>query len=701
MRFFMSGMAAVLLVATTGPTSAGQQNIIIREHLGQRWTRELVTYPFAAEKGQCHPNSIKLIGPDGPVPVQVTDVVTWPDAPHVKTAKLTFVVDVASGANDTYKVQYAEVATRLIRPKTDLKVARGQGQIEFVTDQFGIRLLVGEKTYPEPVAPAEAPAPVLAMRQPDGTWFGGSRLYGATKIKSYSATLAADGPALGRVDYRYTYADGVTMDLSVQLAAGDSQVRYAMNVLPVDREQVLKDLRGGGFDWRNHPSLAPRGPSKQDGWRLLLSPGLEPLQLVAVPEFGQVRWGKREYVRGKPVFNPVTVDIEKEPVGLLVSLVPWADWWEQMTKTEMTLKTAQRGEVLTARSLEPGEWVEPAEPGEWISWGNRRSTQKWVPLVHGGEGEVFFQVSRASGRRTFLVGGAGQPLGRRFNELKDYVLDWEPGKLGHPRLFLNAEQLAEARKHKPDAERLARLARLAGSGIPSKPHRVDGRALAIWLLTGDPEQARKHKLVERLRRHLALLGKFDTMRHASLVCSLYDGVIGSELVTEADRKEFRAGLAYLAYQVADPATWSMERGYCSGNLNMSVAHVLNRGTLACALADHPMAETWKTSALAMLDRWLETRVGPDGEWPESVANYAFVSVGHLLPMAIAARNAGFANYIDDPRMRRLMLYLAKQYTPPDPRHTEGDKDGAIRTGRWACCRRSGAAGPADETASRA
>ena len=70
MRFFMSGMAAVLLVATTGPTSAGQQNIIIREHLGQRWTRELVTYPFAAEKGQCHPNSIKLIGPDGPVPVQ-------------------------------------------------------------------------------------------------------------------------------------------------------------------------------------------------------------------------------------------------------------------------------------------------------------------------------------------------------------------------------------------------------------------------------------------------------------------------------------------------------------------------------------------------------------------------------------------------------------------------------------------------------
>ena len=59
------------------------------------------------------------------------------------------------------------------------------------------------------------------------------------------------------------------------------------------------------------------------------------------------------------------------------------------------------------------------------------------------------------------------------------------------------------------------------------------------------------------------------------------------------------------------------------------------------------------------------RVGPAGEWPESVANYAQVSVSRMLPFAIAARNVGLRDFLADARMRRLLLFLAKHYTPPD------------------------------------
>jgi hypothetical protein len=72
----------------------------------------------------------------------------------------------------------------------------------------------------------------------------------------------------------------------------------------------------------------------------------------------------------------------------------------------------------------------------------------------------------------------------------------------------------------------------------------------------------------------------------------------------------------------------------------------------------------------MLDAMLEKNVGPAGEWPESIANYASVSVSALLPLAIAARSARWDDFVDDPRMRRLLLFLAKQYTPPDPRGAE-------------------------------
>ena len=134
-------------------------------------------------------------------------------------------------------------------------------------------------------------------------------------------------------------------------------------------------------------------------------------------------------------------------------------------------------------------------------------------------------------------------------------------------------------------------------------------------------------------------------------------------------------MAYLAYKDADPSTWSIERGYRSYNLNMSVAHVLNLGMLAATLPNHPMAKTWIRSAEAMTDDMLAKNVGPAGEWPESIANYAWVSVSQLQVFSIAAKNAGFRDFINDPRMKRLMDFLGQQWTPPDPRHTEGEKNG--------------------------
>jgi len=666
----------ILLLSLTGPSVAGEQKIVLQEHLKQEWKSELVTYPFEAEKGQCHPDSIRLSGPKGPVPVQVSDVVCWPRSALVKSAKLSFIVDLAPLANDTYTVRYGPKPSKTPQPETDLKVTREKGYVEFVTSKFGVRLIVGQKTYRKPVKPSKAPRPVVAMRLPDkpeGTWFGGSRLYGDKKITACEATLTAAGPVFGQVAIRYTYEDGTTMDLTARLAAGDAQVRYEMNVLPLDPEQAVKDLRSG---WAAEDPLRPKDPATRNGWRLLLSTGLDPLRLVAVPEFGKLRWGKHVYVGGKWVDDPVDVEIEKEPTGTLVNLVPWNDWWAQSTKTRLTLKSRDRGPVLTAEALNPGEWVEPDKPGTWTSWSNRRMCQKWIPLVHAGNGETFFQISLASGRRTFLVGGAAKPLGRKLNVLKDYILEWEPGKLGHPHLFLNAKQLAEARKRKPDPKLVEHLVNY-GRAIQPKPHHSDCGAVGAWLLTGDPKVAKEVKLVERLRHHLNLLGNFDRMRSVFLLCGLYDAVMGSDLITEADRKALRAQMAYVAYLIADPATWSMERGYCSGNLNMSVSHVLNQGILACTLADHPKARAWLASGQAMLEQMLATKVGPDGEWPESVSNYAYVSTSALLPLAVAAKNAGFADYVNDPRMKRLMLYLAKQYTPADPRHTEINMTGKM------------------------
>ena len=633
--------AVIVGLGATQMLWAAEQQLVLREHLNQQWTQELVSYPFEAGMGACHEDSLMLRGPRGVLSVQLSDVKHWPGTQWAKSARVWFVVDLAPLAEDRYVLHYDGDTEEGKTPETDLRVSATDEAVELSTTKFGASFLLGERKYGEPVDAARVPGPVQSLCLADGTWFGGSRAYGKRRIASFEAKLTAQGPVFAEVRFRYGYEDGVMLSLLARLAAGDSQMY-----------------------WDAHVSAhAP-----QDGWRLFLTPGLGSLQFVYVPEFGNNRWGKHEYIKGKWVADPVDVAFGHEPPGTLMWLVPWNDWWEGQTKTRIVLKAAGKGEVLSVASSDPGEWIPPAAPGTWVSWGNPRMREQWVPLVGGADGDAFFEFSCASGKRKWQIGTPQRGVGRRLEVVKDYVLDWPADtERGHPFLYLTQEQLEERRTRAPADERLLRGLKSGWRQWRGEPHGTDGHALSAYLLTGSPEVAKQARLVDRLRHHLALLGDFDLMRHTCIVVNLYDGVIDSDLVSPQERRLFRAQMAYLGYKLADPATWSMERGYCSGNNNMTVSYILNLGTVACAIPDHPAAQEWIRGALMMMDKWLDEHVGPAGEWPESVSNYVHVSASNLLLFAITARNAGFHDYLSDPRLKKLMLYMAKQYTPPDPR----------------------------------
>ncbi|MBM4041084.1 MAG: hypothetical protein FJ290_21500 [Planctomycetes bacterium] len=660
------GALAVLIThLATGQLAAGERQIVLREHLNQQWNQELVAYPFEANERECHPASVTLTGPKGPVPVQLSQVECWSGTKWVKSAKLSFITSLAPLAKDTYTVRYGAEPAAAPAPATDLRVTPGDGQVEITTRHFGARLLLGEKVYPEPAAASEVPGPVVAMRLADGTWFGSSRLFGTQKIRSYSAKLIVAGPVFGEVECIYTYADGNTMRLAAQVAAGDNAILWDAQVK------------------ENRP---------QDGFDLLLTPGLPPLSFRVQMEF----WTKREVFlkRKAKVGDVAELRLDEYPAGLITNLTPWPDWFNDFTQTTIPLKLDGRDSELRIQSRDAGVWVEPVPldtPRRSPSLGD-----KFLPLMRGEKGEVFLRVNAAVGERRWSICEYGpdakrlrpaedrvnhigpqphgaaelQPspiVGRRLNEVKDYVLDWprDPQRV-HPLLYLSREQLAAAQKRPVDKALLDSLRR--HTTVPAVPGPgSDTEALGAYLLTGDRQLAAETKLAERLRHHLGLMGHFDKMRNTQVVVSLYDALLDSDLIATEERPLLRAQMAYLAYNLADPYTWSAERGYCSGNPNMTVAFVLNLGQLACAIPDHPMVPTWTQPAMKMMERWLD-ELGPEGEHPESVANYANVSVYNMLGFAIVARSAGLRDYIADPRMKKLMLFLAKQYTPPDPRY---------------------------------
>jgi hypothetical protein len=699
MRTWLS--AAVLLAALwVLPLAgrAGETTIVLREYLNQAWTRELLLYPFSAANGACDARSVTLAGPKGPLPVQLTDVDYWPGTKWVKTAKVAFIADLAPLATDTYTLRYGD--TPVAPQASDLAVTAEKDRVEITTTQFGARLFLGAQTYPQPVPTAQAPAPVHALRLASGAWFGGSSMYGAGKVASYAVTLADAGPVFARVVARYTFDNGNTMELSLRIAAGDNTLRCD--------ERVAKH-------------------QPDDGIRLVISRELPPLVLRIMDE---VRKDRFQFMTPKGYDTLEWADIPLEdyespkgyPQGLVTQLTPWEDWFGTFTQTRIRLRLddteggllARKPETereLQIRSLDPGAWVEPlpiqsiflpdpdADPArkQWVGM-----QQKYLSLMKDAEGEIYLQVNAAQGVRKWTISdckfmpGVGSlfmwhnykpesafppetrpTVGTRLDDVKDMVLDWPDTGMRHPLLFIHREDLEKRWKTQPaDPKQIAALLKDGGASASVKdiddqymPNWTTDLALGAYLLSAyNPDIATKTLILPRLYQSLSYeLWGMQFGCAGSPAPMLYDGVIDSPAVPANERAVLRARMAYYAYRLADAAVWSAERGYCSGNQNMTVTWEISRGITACAIPDHPMAKTWYRKAEIIMEYFLDHMVGPAGEWPEAMGGHGRTSVDMIIAFAIASSNSGLHDYVHDPRVQRLTLWWGKMQTPRDPR----------------------------------
>lgn len=674
-------LAAVVALHTARSAAVGGPVILLREMLGRDWQQQLVGQAVEAPADASFgPGDIALQGPAGPVAAQLGDITFRADGRSVQNATLWFIADLASMTEDLYTLHWD--ADPLPQPDTDLSIEADDDAVVLSTSGIAVRLWIGDRACDPPRPAAEVPAPLLALRLADGTSAAASHLYGDVPITAASGQLTAAGPVLAEVTYRYVYADGNELNLTVRLASGDNALHWDADVA-LDRPD--------------------------QGWRIVLDPGLPPLLFpVKIEHFSSracvVRGDRYVFSYQQPVSNLCVLALAEHEPGLVTQLTPWNDWWDDTTQTRFYLWIPDKAMELVFYARDPGAWVNPLPPGQFRSWGTIK--HKMMPLRKLADGHIVFEMNLAAGElggiRRWTLGTQALPqavmeaddprelvawnphrephrellldpdrpfprVGLRLNEIQDYVLEWPADpEAPHPRLFTSAPEIEDLRRRvEPDPAMLRRAEQVARQ-ISTVPDPNDANLLAAWLATGDDEWAEKGQLAERLRRHLNLLGRFDTMRGAVVMAALYDAVIDSDLVDANERPYLRGRMAYLAYRLADPANWSIERGYCSGNPNMSVSHLMGLGFAAALLRDHPMAETWAQSTLHRFRLWMEESVGPNGEWGES-QHYVHVSVNAMVAFATAAQRAGFADFFADPKFRQLLLYIAKMvYTAPDP-----------------------------------
>ncbi len=665
MREAFAGLLAIGMVAMVGmcrPAAGGERQIALREYVGRQWTNELLSYPFEAAEGACHVDGVRLQGPDGAMPVQFSEVEYWPGTRMVKSATLWLVADLAPLTTNEYAVVYgAEPAEH---GQGDLGVTAAEDEVEMTTSGFGARLRLGAETFDEPRAAADVPGPVVALRLADGTWFGGSRLFGEARLKGWSAELVAVGPVYGQVEYTYEYEDGNAVRLTTRLHEGAAGLYWEV--------EVAEDL-------------------PEEGIEIVLSDGLPPLTLVVHRE----AYGDRPEMEDVDFGTWVEIPLADYGEELVTNLSPWADWWNTWTQTLVRLRIGEQERELHLASHDPGAWVEPAAPGTMRDWGAWQ--HKLVPVKHSPAGEVSLHVNHAAGVRKWSIEDRDPAHAEErrmslsqvkaewppLNEVKDWILEWPGDERTHPHLFVSRGELEAAWERlgpepDPDIEWLRDY--LSKEEIRPVPSYKDTQAVEVYVMTrGDAKAAEKVRLVDRVRQHMAALGDFDKMRSTQTVAALYDLTMGTDLLTDQEMDLFRSQMAFLGYIVARPSTWNIERGYRSYNPNMSLSYLLARGIVGCAIPDHPLAQEWVAPGLSRAQTWLG-EVGPEGEWYES-AHYSQVSAFAMTSFAAAAKRAGFGDLFLDENLKKWAMWLAQIYTPRDPMEGRGNRRASPPIGR--------------------
>ncbi|MEI7437613.1 MAG: hypothetical protein WCL16_12490, partial [bacterium] len=624
------GLSLSLSMATAAHTA--EYTIALPELLNRPAANELVTFPFGAKKGECKADSVRVTGANVPVAAQLTDIELWSGTVFVKSARLAFVVDSLSAlTTKTYKVTYGIKSVSPTAITTDLKVKTSKDQLELTTALIGVRLPLGEKQYAMPEGSGSVPGPLAGLRLAAGNWAGGSSLTGTVSVRSWSATVTDAGPVFARARTTYTFEDNNVVTMVATLVAGDNTVRWEMNSRD-DRPDL-------GFELRLPPL-----------------PGVK--QALLPKGYGQ--WARERTLILKPGPEPFAFLSPDTSVGSILG-----------SPSAIRLMAAIGGTELYLCSRDPGAWSAPVSPltyGGFKTWNLDMIPEMWavwrrhrLPVIYMPNGAVTLQADFTKGARSWWT-ASGVPLhGARLDQIKDMVLAWPADtKRPHPRLFADKSEIEATWKRAADDPDFMQTL-TAGGGLYAAP------ALPVLMKPADQRKKQAiYEAVKPLREHLALLGNFDVMRYSIGVATLYDVLIDSDLITPQEKALYRAQMAYLAYLMADPQCWSMERGYLSGNPNMSCSYTLSLGVIACALQDHPMAKTWADRATQWMDKWLADEVGPNGEWLPEGSGYGYVSLDPMLSYAAAAQRAGFHDFAKDPRLAKVALYYAQHLTPRDP-----------------------------------
>jgi hypothetical protein len=630
-RLFLT--ACVVAALALGAQAADDFRLI--DFLGKASSNERVTFLLTKSQLRHVKAGHALLGPvDKPVNYQL---MTQGDS---QQARIAFLADLAPFETNAY--HFSDAAASAV---SDLKIEDEAEAVTLSNSKTGLRL---PKTLKEGVGP------IGGIRLLSGKWVGGSSLQSDSAVTAYAVEILSRGPVSAEALCKITLANQSTWQLRVRLDANE----------PV----VLLD-----------ETFAVEGKASL---MLNLNREFNPDRLL-------YRYGRQ--VPGAAIGKNATWKIEK---GDVYVLEPWLRWSERDRQGNcLNLYQADGPDLLMVGAREAGAWVDPK-----IAGGKQASTQLFVKQDDQG---LHVELPLKTGQRKWMLGvfdkeaslvettdeklAYTEPLPNRYlikhghfplDQVKDYILTWKRDGESYPHMLVTKKDVERFRKSVVDPAAYEKL--IPGylkDPNPLGQFNMEG-PITAYFATGHAELG--VHLAKSLQRMMQECVEFYTLQnglplgaaphhHQQVGCAmlLADTALATGVFTAEEKERVLAQAAFLGYVMNSPNYWSPERGYCANpNMTTSVNGYLS--AIACLIPSHPLAKEWVGNSMRELKGMIDTWSDDNGGWLEA-PHYAMVAYDQILGSFVMARNAGFNNYLEDPKMKTVINWFSKISTPPDSR----------------------------------
>ncbi|MCY3020619.1 MAG: hypothetical protein NTW87_16495 [Planctomycetota bacterium] len=621
--------AVLALMLALGTAAGGEADgFELRDYLNRTWRNECVRFRLNDAQWKHAQAGHALVAPDGrPTPYQVL-----PGANAGERA-IEFPADL-----NAFETRSFRFTTDQAKPTTDLAIEETDAAVKLSNKLTGIAL---SKTL-------KGGGPIQQIRLNSGKWVGSSSLTSDQEVTSYAVEVTARGPVFAEAVCRVGWGEQSRWELRVRLNANEP-------VVLVDENCAY--------------------PGKAAAFALSLSEGFAAEELLF--RYGRNAIGKNATWKIEP--------------GEVFFLEPWLRWWERDRQGAcFGVYNRQDPDLLAVAARQAGAWVDP-------QIGQEKQGRPQVPVTRTDKGLQLTFALRNAGRKWMICAlqkdeclavlqekdACKSPLPYQYlikhghfplNAVKDYVLRWQGDHENHPRLFVKKADLAK--RDKGDAAKHERaIAGYLRDPNPLNQFTMDG-PLNAYYATGNAELARylAKNAARSLQECVDALVKQDGIplgsapHHLSAIpasIAMADAIMASAETAPEARERLLGQVAFLGYTLSRPDYWSPERGYAANpNMTTSVRGYL--ATVACCIPSHPLAAAWAKDAMAELKNQLDNWADSNGGWLEA-PHYAMVSYDQILGAFLMAHNAGFNEYLYEPKMKSVMQWFGKISTPPDSR----------------------------------